>query len=106
MTGNILIGNFLLPFRQRQLTISKTKDGFVAVFEDGHKQFIIPGSHSLILQGEWWYRGRYTWKAVGNETRIKLEVYNVAQGKRWTASLMILPEKKNIVNHSKHLYSL
>jgi hypothetical protein len=88
-----------LPFMLRGKSACRiVRDGlrYTITFADGHKELIEadPQKHSLAVQGQWWYRGVYTFESDGTRTLITLKVYNVAKKLKWAASLMILPEKK------------
>lgn len=90
-------GNNMPFIYARQMSCSiKEEDGrFIVHFADGHKEFVTIDTynHQLTTQGEWWYRGVYTFKQEKDHTKITYEIFNVAQTARWVASLMILPEK-------------
>jgi hypothetical protein len=75
--------------------IKEENNRFIVHFHDGHKEFVTidTSKHQLIMQGEWWYRGVYTFIEEKDHTKIIYEVFNIAPTARWVAALMILPEK-------------
>jgi hypothetical protein len=88
-----------LPFLLRDkkaFSVKKEGSKIAVQFDDGHKEFIFlnPSEHQFSMQGEWWYRGVYQLERTDEGTRIRLQVFNVAQKFRWAAALMILREKK------------
>ncbi|HTF03440.1 MAG TPA: hypothetical protein VK826_05415 [Bacteroidia bacterium] len=72
-----------------KVKIAFDKVHYVVTFEDDHREFISVDKEKMMLavQGEWWYRGEYTLTAEGEQTRVELNVFNLAdQG--WMVSLM------------------
>ncbi|HEX8515716.1 MAG TPA: hypothetical protein VF868_05905 [Bacteroidia bacterium] len=76
--------------------ISGSGPGFIAQFEDGHKEYLIPDveKRTLTIRGEWWYCGVYTITQHSAGSLVKLNIYNIAKKYRWAAALMVLPDKK------------
>ncbi|RFS17634.1 hypothetical protein [Emticicia sp. C21] len=95
-----------MPFlyaNQTSCHIKEENGRYVVHFHDGHKEFVTTDTsrHQLIMQGEWWYRGVYTFTQEEDYTKITYEIFNIAQTARWIASLMILPEK---TTHEKRFH--
>jgi hypothetical protein len=67
------------------------------VFDYNHKEFISIDEtyHTLLTQGELWYRGVYHLEQKEGRTRIILQVYNVAERQRW-ADLLSLHKFENL----------
>ena len=88
-----------LPFILSDKTACSIKfngDRYIISFEDGHREYIDvdKSNHVLRIQGQWWYKGVYSFQQLGNKTLIRLNVFNIAEKFRWAAAIMILPEKQ------------
>lgn len=87
----------LLVAGKGRVKITFDKVHYVAEFEDGHREYIsVDADRNFVaVQGEWWYRGEYTFTADGHVTQARLEVFNLAD-QEWLVSLMnINAERKH-----------
>lgn len=68
---------------------------YVVTFADGHREFasVDREANMVAVQGEWWYRGEYTFAPEGDKTRVQLEVFNLAD-QEWMVSLMNIGAKR------------
>lgn len=67
------------------------------MFADGHTEYITldPAQATVQVEGQWWYRGRYTLLQEQEGTRIRLEVYNIAKSFRCVAACMTAFDRKS-----------
>jgi hypothetical protein len=79
---------------------------YTVTFSDGHAEYISvePEANQISVQGEWWYRGEYTFSAhvdlspdsnrdTLEVTHVQLEVFNLAD-QAWMVSLMNIGAKR------------
>ncbi|HZV68578.1 MAG TPA: hypothetical protein VFG10_03510 [Saprospiraceae bacterium] len=88
-----------LPFILKDKTSCNIKfiyERYVVTFDGGHTEYISidKSKHTLTIQGEWWYKGVYSFQQLAGTSLISLKIFNVSKKVRWAASLMILPEKQ------------